>query len=175
MSSSSKTKGNYLENKTALIIREVFNIDARYVKRSASSGVRNDDEGDLSILHPEFEKVFPFIIECKNREEIKFKFLLGEASLNKSNPFIKYIKQNELDLKDTDKSGLIVFSKSYEEIYCLIYQIDKFSKLVNIDEFNKNIQHLFTNISGKRCLVYPFKKFLELYKESLNINFDKKG
>lgn len=162
MSSKAKRKGKRLENIVADILRKHFNVDKKYIKRAGSSGVRTEELGDIDIIHPEIEKIFPFIVECKNQEKWKLNDLLGKGISNKSNPFKSYIKQIKEELKRTNenKIGLLVFSKNQEDIYCLIFQIDR----LDLSFINKLDSYMFSKLDNEKVLICKFEDFLNNYK-----------
>jgi|GEM_PF-3868177 hypothetical protein len=113
------------------MIRKKFNVDKKYIQRADASGNKSTEIGDINIFDKEVEKKFPFVIECKNREEWQLRDIIGYSKNNKSNPFKKYIEQNKVDLAKAggEKYGLIVFSKAYEDIYAMMYQPELFEDL----------------------------------------------
>jgi len=64
-----KTKGKYLEDKVAKIIRENLNLSPADVHRNQTSGVFHWEFGDI------YFRKLAWIIECKNRQEVELKNL----------------------------------------------------------------------------------------------------
>ncbi len=156
--SYSKRKGKRLEDEVAEIIRKKYNVDDKYIKRAGSSGVRVEESGDIDIIHPEIEKQFPFVIECKNNEKWKLRDLIGAGKSNKSNPFKQFIKQNAKDVSKR-KYGLIVFSKNYEDIYGLYYCKEKDSIYKKIDKLIDS--KIITQLDEYNLIVFEFKEFVK--------------
>jgi hypothetical protein len=159
MANKNKRKGKRLEEIVADILRDAFKVDKKYIKRAGSSGVREEEKGDIDIIHPEIEKQFPFVIECKNNEKWKLRDLIGSGVVNKSNIFKQFIEQSLNELEDND-FGLIVFSKNYEDIYGLFYSYNKktenmFKKIDSITE-NK----IITKLDNYKIIVFQFEEFV---------------
>lgn len=157
MQTKSKRKGKSLEDKVAELIRETFGVNQKFVQRADASGNKSTEVGDIDIFDPTIIKKFPFVIECKNREEWKMRDLIGYQKDNKTNPFLRYIEQNEKDVKKQNdfKYGLIVFSKQYEDIYQLVYDESLIERLKELDSY------IITTLKNKKVLITTFKKLLE--------------
>jgi hypothetical protein len=153
-----------LEQKTAEIMRKYFNVGKKYIKRAGSSGVRVEEDGDIDIIHPDIEKIFPFVIECKNQEKWRMRDLFGMARNNKSNPFYSFIIQSEKELKDNNQIGMIVFSKNREDIYAFVYYKDIPKK--EHKELNKMMDHKFiSNINEYTIIGFLFEDFIKVWTD----------
>ncbi len=173
MQSKSKRKGKSLEDRVASMIRKKFNVDKKYIQRADASGNKSTEIGDINIFDKEVEKKFPFVIECKNREEWQLRDIIGYSKNNKSNPFKKYIEQNKVDLAKAggEKYGLIVFSKAYEDIYAMMYQPELFEDL----DLSVLDQYIVSNIQEYKVLITRFENILNNYKIFLRGNFSGKS
>lgn len=164
ISNSQKDKGKRLERKTADIMREYFKVGKKYIKRAGASGVRVEEEGDIDIIHPGIEEIFPFVIECKNQEKWRMRDLFGMARNNKSNPFYSFILQSEKELKSKDQIGMIVFSKNREDIYAFVYYKDNPKK--EHKEIDKLMEHKFkSNINEYNIIGFLFEDFIKVWTD----------
>jgi len=71
----------------------------------------------VNIVDDTIEDIFPYIIECKNQESWSIRDIIGDNVDRKSNPFIKYWDQIQIEIEtytkryNKQKYGLLVFSK----------------------------------------------------------------
>lgn len=163
MGVKSKRKGKYFESKVQKLIKDFFNSDDRHVKRNISSGTMHGEEGDIST------DLIDFVIECKNREDWNIKHLLGKDKETQSNPFLKFLEQNEKEVEDYNvryndkRHGVIVFSKNRYPIYVLVKE-----ELINKDLI-KDKEYLRTRFNNQWYLVMCIEDFLEViaYEKSI--------
>ena len=87
-----KQKGKRFEEYIAEKLRKTFLVDKRYITRAKSSGISQEEFGDI-VLAPSIIEKFPFIIECKFGYDIKLEYYIGKQSNNKSNPLRKFLVQ----------------------------------------------------------------------------------
>ncbi len=162
---SKKRKGKSLENKIAEFLRETFNTDSRHIKRNISSGTQIGEESDINIIDSEIEARFPFIIEAKNQEKWKLSDLLSDNVNRKSNPFISYLEQLNVEVEtyykryNVHKKGLLIFSKAYYPIYVMVKHED-------IQDINfADLSFMHVNINNQWYYVFELKSFLTLFKK----------
>lgn len=75
--------------------------------------------GDITPKNPEHMVKFPFNFELKNNEKLEFSHIF-QAPKNKKTPIRKWWKQAFRDAKKSGKIPVLIFTKSREEIFCMV-------------------------------------------------------
>lgn len=90
--------------------------------------------------------------------------MLGDNTARKSNPFLMYLNQIEnTEIKNFEKrynkrkNGLLVFSKAFYPIYCMV-------KFNDMSEYSyNNLDYMVITLDSNKYLVFEFNSFLSLF------------
>jgi len=162
----SKRKGSSFERKMAKIISLWYGEEV--IRTPASGGMRSITRSDLTARNPDH---FPFIIECKHREDINFESIIKSPKAiidywieSKEKANTEYWKPSELkgNLK-FPKVPILILTKNYCPNYIILqeyiiinlsHSVEKLKKesfiRIHVPELNENI------------VIFVLEKFLEL-------------
>lgn len=169
MSNQNKQKGKRFEEYIADKLRKHFKVDKRFITRAKSSGIAQEEFGDIMIA-PSLQLKLPYMIECKFGYELTLEYYIGSKTKNKSNPLRKFIIQviteyNSYSLFrkkfniDTELIPVLMFSGAYKDIY-VSYLAQYTPKEVIKDIYTVN--YLKTKIDNKLLYTVDFKDFLSI-------------
>jgi hypothetical protein len=169
MSNSNKQKGKRFEEYIAEKLRKHFNVDKRYITRAKSSGVSEEEFGDIIISPVLFDK-FPYIIECKFGYDVKLEYYIGKKATNKSNPLNRFIYQISQEYNSyllykekynikTEPIPILVFSGAYKDIY--VSYIEKYTPKKLITKIKK-LNYIHTILEHATLYTIDFKDFLKI-------------
>ena len=162
----SKRKGSRYEREMAKLFSDWYGEEL--IRVPASGGMRSLTRSDLSCRNPDY---FPFVIECKHREDINFESIIKSPKViidywielkEKSN--IEYWKSSELrGVFKFPKNPILILTKNYCPNYIILQEyiiinlsrsVEKLKKesfiSIHIPELNENI------------IIFVLEKFLEL-------------
>ena len=149
-----RAKGARFENDIA---RQVTLWTGMKFTRSPSSGGWAKT-GDITPKNPEHMVQFPFNMELKNNEILEFSNIF-HAHKNKKMPIRKWWKQAFQDAKKSGKIPVLVFTKSREEVFCMVQQdiffrlgLDKTAVQVHMGKHNVVLWQDLLNIPYKDVL-----------------------
>jgi hypothetical protein len=147
-----KQKGKYFENTIAQLIRDELGLDKRYVSRAKSSGISEEEFGDIIISPALFDKL-PFIIECKFGYNFTLDYYLTKTPL-KSNPlhkffdqvlreyntFTRYAERNNIKIQPIP---VLIYSGAYNPIMVsFIVKYTPKNVLKEIQKYNRIVSYL---------------------------------
>ena len=161
----SKRKGSSFERKIAKVISSWYGEEI--IRTPASGGMRSITRSDLTTRNPDY---FPFVIECKYREDINFESIIKYPKVIidywielKEKVNTEYWKPSELKILKFPKIPIMVLTKNYCPNYIILQEyiiinlsrsVEKLKKesfiSIHIPELNENI------------IIFVLEKFLEL-------------
>ena len=157
MSSKQKAKGKYFEDKIAEHIKHTLNLRENECTRSPNSGNGEFEFGDIFFTDP---IRYPYVLECKFGYEWDLKSLFPK--LNKQ--LSKFLKQNEdavekykIKMKQTPRFSGVILAKPYFDPIVLtnFFECDMIETTRIVTE----------DIDGRRVIIYPLNKALEILLE----------
>lgn len=154
-----RNKGSTFERNVA---KEVSNWTGILFTRSPSSGGWNQT-GDITPKNPQHMVDFPFNLELKNQEILQFSHIF-QVPKNKKTPIRKWWKQAYLDAIKSGKIPVLVFTKSHEEVFCMV-QRSTFNRL-QIHRTARVQVHIGNHIVflWRDFLAVPYLKMVERLK-----------
>lgn len=152
---NSRSKGSDFELKIAKKLSTWWGEDFHRTPMSGGLGWSKDSRVSGDIVVPS-DSLFPYSIECKKREEWTLEqFLKGKGEID------DWWNQCARDGKKVEKIPLLIFSKNFDEIYCMLPFSD-FNLLWTRTSLFENASYFIVNTSGKckECRVIFFLKDL---------------
>lgn len=162
----SKSKGSRFERKMAKLFSDWYGEEL--IRVPASGGMRSLTRSDLSTRNPDF---FPFVIECKHREDINFESIIKSPKVIidywielKEKANIEYWKYSESNgVFKSPKNPILILTKNYCPNYIILQEYIVINLSHSVEKLKKeNFIRIHISELNENIVIFVLEEFLEL-------------